>query len=420
MRSRLVVVLTLITLASCAEKRRRRPSEDVEDPPRARSSAAPVPPEPISFVQARARPGASDGVVAISLGDMHACALHADGRVLCWGNNMIGQAHPRAPGSEIARERLRPVEVVTGATDLALSGAYSCALQSGGKLRCWSTVEVAFGEGLTRVSARFGATCGFFSDRGPGCVGTNESGRLLRPGGDDEGPLPGPPFGQLDPLPGLADTMQLAIGGRHGCALSRHGKVSCWGLSNYGQTGDTEAHPTPHEVAGLERVVQLQAGYFGNCARDDRGAVYCWGRNNGGELTVDPASTVGPGLELSYRPTPERLDLPASAEIAIGSGGACSRGRDGGVTCWGGRDSKEELKEVGKSFWSPDQPNYARVPISGVDNPVALAVSTGTSRVFACALTAGGRVLCWGDNSEGQLGDGGVASGRTPIEVIFP
>lgn len=56
----------------------------------------------------------------------------------------------------------------------------------------------------------------------------------------------------------------------------------------------------------------------------------------------------------------------------------------------------------------------------GIEAPVALAVSSATSRVFACALTADGRVLCWGDNSEGQLGDGGRADGRTPVQVVLP
>lgn len=417
----LALALALVTLASCGEKKpKQRASDDQDEPAKSEASAAEATNEPISWVRARARPGAKDGVVAISLGDMHACALHADGRVMCWGNNLIDQTQPRESGRSSVLQRVRPVQVVTGATDLALSGAYSCALVSGGEVRCWGATQVTFGQGVERVSARFGTTCGFFDGRGPGCVRSNENGRLLRPGDRGESSTPGPPSGPLDPMPGLEDAMQLAIGGRHGCALSRRGEVGCWGLANYGQNGDTQEHLKPHEVAGLGRMVQLQAQYFGNCARDDRGGVWCWGCNKGGQLAVDPATTVCSGLDMSYRSKPKRLTLPPSAEIALGDNGACSRGRDGSVTCWGGRDSKEDFKEVGNSFWAASTPNFATVPIQGLKGVVELAVSTGPARVFACALTAEGRVFCWGDNSEGQLGDGGEASGAEPVEVKLP
>lgn len=45
----------------------------------------------------------------------------------------------------------------------------------------------------------------------------------------------------------------------------------------------------------------------------------------------------------------------------------------------------------------------------------AKAVSSGTDHT--CAIEPSGQVVCWGDNSEGQLGDGTTDSSLTPVKV---
>ena len=50
-----------------------------------------------------------------------------------------------------------------------------------------------------------------------------------------------------------------------------------------------------------------------------------------------------------------------------------------------------------------------------VKSPVETAIATGSAH--ACALTSTGTVSCWGDNEDGQLGDGKTEESNTPVEV---
>ena len=79
----------------------------------------------------------------------------------------------------------------------------------------------------------------------------------------------------------------------------------------------------------------------------------------------------------------------------------------GNIACWG-------------TGLPHDDGNYSFVSstpvvVPGISN--ATAVSVGRFSDDVCALLATGRVMCWGRNKHGQLGNGTRTSSEIPVQV---
>ena len=73
---------------------------------------------------------------------------------------------------------------------------------------------------------------------------------------------------------------------------------------------------------------------------------------------------------------------------------------------YSGSDSEELLPDGGTCIPDPPDPRY-------FSDATQVVAGFG----FSCALRASGEVACWGDNSKGQLGVGGVAFSATPMTI---
>ena len=79
--------------------------------------------------------GLESRVTAVAAGNSHTCALTAGGGVVGWGANSAGQL-----GDGTARQRRTPVEAVglgSGVTAIAAGGYHTCAITTGGGVKCW-------------------------------------------------------------------------------------------------------------------------------------------------------------------------------------------------------------------------------------------------------------------------------------------
>jgi alpha-tubulin suppressor-like RCC1 family protein len=86
---------------------------------------------------------------------------------------------------------------------------------------------------------------------------------------------------------------------------------------------------------------------------------------------------------------------------------ACALTRSGGVKCWG-QNSDGQLGNG-----STDS-SYSPVDVIGLTEKV-IAIATGLKH--GCAVLSDGSVKCWGDNEYGKLGNGTTVSSLTPVSV---
>ena len=94
--------------------------------------------------------------------------------------------------------------------------------------------------------------------------------------------------------------------------------------------------------------------------------------------------------------------------ISLGFAQTCALTEDGAVLCWG----QNEEGNLGNGMHDN---SAAPVHVLRLNGGVQ-AISLGGSH--ACALTEAGRVWCWGHNMSGQLGDGTAGFRSVPVEVI--
>lgn len=346
-------------------------------------------------------PGLS-GITKVASGWRHTCAVGASGTVQCWGRGDFGQL-----GAGNTKNTVAPVSVLnlSGATLLDGGEGFTCT-RTPGSVRCWGyNLDGQLGRGtspyrLTPSTISMSApammsgldtnTCAATAAGAVTCWGSNDGQQI----GDNTDRQRRSPTA----VAGLSSTF-VTTGGGHTCAITAGGGVSCWGSNVYGQLGDgtTTDHGTPVAIPGLTGVVELAAGVVHTCARTSAGAVRCWGRNQYGE--------VGDGTTVQKN-SPVTAVASGATALITGQRHTCAI-VSGVVRCWG-RNFNGQLGDG----TTADKSTPTAV-VGSPANPAELAAG----QRHTCVRTTANVMQCWGDNANGQLGDGTTTAHLTPGAV---
>jgi cysteine-rich repeat protein len=304
--------------------------------------------------------GTGMSFVQVAVGTRSTCAVRSNGGLWCWGSNMWGQL-----GVTGTSNHLTPVVLQGNAwSQVACGQSHSCAIRGDTTLSCW---------------------------------GYNGSGQLATTA-LSEGQL------QAD-VPG-AYWQSVATGMYQTCAIKQDATLWCWGDNGNGQLGDGNALPSndPVQVVG-DGWRQASTSYLHTCAVKTDGTLWCWGNNANGQ--------VGDSNKTSHL-VPNQIVGTGWTQVTTGEYHTCGVKQDGTLWCWGGN----ALGELGNDSIAALPDSQTNDPVQVLDASGRVWQSVSAGGAHTCAIAVDGSIACWGDNTDGQLGDNTQILKTTPVDVV--
>jgi alpha-tubulin suppressor-like RCC1 family protein len=326
------------------------------------------------FTPAAVHLSAGTMVKSVRIGCEQAAAVTTAGDVLTWGDNTSGQL---GTGSSDGSSPI-PVQVAlpfgTTAASVRVGCGNNLALTAAGRVWAW-------GSG------------------GDGELGNGTNDSTATPVA-------------VPMAPGTKVTAVTA-GGATDFALTASGQVLSWGFGGDGELGNGARNssnvPVRVRLPKGVKVTSIAAGFEHVLARTAAGGVLAWGANTQGQL--------GNGFSGGFADVPVRVRLPKGVKVRAlfaGCVGSLALTSTGQVLAWGNNQAGQLGN--GKTGGFSDVP----VPVKMPKGTTVAEISAGC--LDNMARTTSGRVLSWGANSLGQLGNGNTtaASSSHPVRVKLP
>lgn len=297
---------------------------------------------------------------------------------------------PASLGFNLARTRQGDIALSIDALDMEMntvaSGKGTAALKVGER------VDVCIGLAPTSLSCQNESVDGGTSVSDGGTT----AGDLVSAGESDV---------RLDQTGGFPTGLlfsRVAAGADHSCAVAVDGSLWCWDGNATGQLGNSGSIDAalPLRVAGT-LWSDVAAGYGETCALQSGGDLWCWGNNGSGQLGNGSAK-AGSSVAI-----PLQVSGTGWTSVSLGEYHVCGAQQDGSLWTWGDNSS--------------DQLGDSAAPSAGRSSPGLVGSSTwlavGAGSLHSCAIQSDHTLWCWGNNADGQLGDGTTHMRINPTQV---
>jgi alpha-tubulin suppressor-like RCC1 family protein/subtilase family serine protease len=323
-------------------------------------------------------------LIALSAGGVHSLALCADGTLASWGDNSYGQLGNGTTTTTTVPTAISTIgTALAGKTVVAIAAGqnHSLALCSDGTIASWGN----------NASGQLGnnTTTNSFIPVAVTTSGTALAGKTV---------------------------VAVAAGFGHSLALCSDGTVAAWGENNDGQLGNNSTTNSLVPVAVntstalLGRtVVAISAGGFHSLVLCSDGTVATWGNNGSGQLGNGTVSTALTPVAVTTTGT-ALAGLTVTA-ISAGQSHCLALCSNGTVTAWG----NNIYGQLGNNS-TTNSSTAVSVSTAGVlSGKTIQTVQAGY--YHSVALCTDGSMAAWGENNDGQLGNGSIVNSSVPVTV---
>ena len=159
-------------------------------------------------------------------------------------------------------------------------------------------------------------------------------------------------------------------------------------------------------------VTDISVGGGFTCALRYDGTVWCSGYNNEGEL-----GNGSMGLAMSARSEARDSSnavISDATALASGDGQTCALRAGGAVWCWG----ENSDGQLGNNDAGTNYPTAQPVQYASNGAPLTAMKSLAVGGDVSCAVDGSSTAWCWGDNGDDQLGDGTTNSRDQAAQVL--
>ncbi len=186
----------------------------------------------------------------------------------------------------------------------------------------------------------------------------------------------------------------------HSMAIHTDGSLWAWGAGISGQLGEGlySNRFKPVSIAAAESWKSVECGNSFTIAIRENGTLWAWGDNSSGVLGI--------GNRISKN-IPTQVGRETDWEqISAGNDHCLALKRDGSLWAWGRNDHGQLGDQTTEDALLPKQ-----IGISKNWNRIA------AGKYFSMALQTDGTLWTWGRNSSGQLGDGTTKDKTLPVKI---